>query len=44
MRKIFGLALVEFQPAGPATSNILFPNCNFALLTTKSSFEAELNQ
>src|SRR6218665_1687733 len=21
----------EFHPAGPATSNILFPNCNFAL-------------
>src|SRR6218665_1061664 len=33
----------EFHPAGPATSNILFPNCNFAILTTKSSFEAELD-
>ena len=34
----------EFHPAGPATSNILFPNCNFDLLTVvKSSLEDELN-
>jgi len=31
----------EFHSAGPATSNILFTNCKFTLLTTKSPFEAE---
>ena len=31
----------EFHSAGPATPNILFPNCRFALFTRKSPLEAE---
>jgi len=34
----------EFHAAGLATLNILFPNCEFALLTTKSCFEALVNK
>ena len=31
----------EFHSAGPATSNILFPNWRFDLLTRKSPLEAD---
>ena len=31
----------EFHSAGPATSNILFPNCRFAPFIRKSPLEAE---
>lgn len=36
----------EFHRAGPATYSRVFPipNCKFALLTTKSHFEAEHNK